>query len=97
MACDALRCAQGICTRPAMGSQIKPMILTKANAAACIACSPLPPLISTAAADAMAAATPHSAWQPPSAPETVALRVITAPMPEETKRPRNTVSSVACK
>ena len=35
----------------------------------------------------MAAALPVSAWQPPTAPETDALRWIMRPMPAETKRP----------
>ena len=34
----------------------------------------VPPAMATAAAAAMAAALPTSAWQPPSAPETLALR-----------------------
>ena len=41
----------------------------------------VPPNSSHAAEAAMALAAPTSAWQPPSAPETVALRVMRYPMP----------------
>ena len=43
---------------------------------------------STDAAAAIAAAEPISAWQPPSAPDTVALRVMRYPMAAAAARPR---------
>ena len=46
----------------------------------------MPPANSTAAADAIPAAEAHSAWQPPSAPDTVAFLTMTAPMPEAVSR-----------
>ena len=40
----------------------------------------VPPISSTAALAAMAEATPTSAWQPPTAPDTVAFRMARYPM-----------------
>ena len=73
---EALRFWHGTSTRPATGSHTRPIMLVSAFPAAFKHCSGVPPSSSTHAAAAMAAAEPISAWQPPSAPETVALRVI---------------------
>ena len=76
---EALRLMQGISTRPATGSHTRPRMFFKVMATAWAACRGLPPASSTMAAAAMAAALPHSAWQPPWAPATLALAVMTMP------------------
>lgn len=72
----ALRFWQGTSTRPPTGSHTRPSndIITFAPAAR--QRSGAPPASATAAAAAMAAALPTSAWQPPSAPDTLALRAM---------------------
>ena len=75
----ALRLMQGISTRPATGSHTRPRIFFSAMATASATCRGVPPQSSVMAAAAMAAALPHSAWQPPWAPATLALFVITMP------------------
>ena len=72
----AFRFWQGFSTRPPMGSQTRPRMLTMAKEAASMHCLGVPPKSSTAADAAMALAEPTSAWQPPSAPAVVAFLVI---------------------
>ena len=67
-----LRLTQGQDTVP-MGSHIRPMLALQAIAKAWAHISGVPPLRSVNAAAAMAAALPHSAWQPPTEPERVPL------------------------
>ena len=76
---EALRLMQGISTRPATGSHTRPRMFFRAMATASLAWAGVPPASSTMAAAAMAAALPHSAWQPPWAPATQALVAITMP------------------
>ena len=59
-----------------MGSHTRPIMFVSALLAAAKHCAGVPPMSSTDAAAAIAAAEPTSAWQPPSAPDTVALRVM---------------------
>ena len=73
----ALRLMQGTSTSPARGSQARPSRFFIAMAIAWAHCSGLPPASSTAAAAAMALAAPTSAWQPPAAPEIIALLAMT--------------------
>ena len=75
----ALRLIQGTSTSPAMGSHTSPNWFFSAIAHAWALMSGVPPAISTSAAAAMAAALPHSAWQPPSAPAMDARNAITMP------------------
>ena len=81
------RLTQGTSTRPATGSQARPRVFFSASAAASAHCWGEPPITSVSAAAAMAAAVPHSAWQPPAAPEMVALVATTPPMPEAVSSP----------
>ena len=76
-----LRLMQGTSTSPATGSHTSPSWFLMAIAAALAAISGVPPFSSTKAAAAMAAALPHSAWQPPSAPAMLACWARTRPMP----------------
>ena len=71
----ALRFWQGYSTSPPTGSHTRPSMFMRTVEAALRHSSGLPPMSSTAAEAAMAAATPTSAWQPPTAPATVALRM----------------------
>ena len=57
-----------------------------ARAAALTHCRAEPPITSHRAAAAMAAAVPHSAWQPPAAPEMLARAAVTAPTPPAVRR-----------
>ena len=75
----AFRFWQGTSTRPPMGSHARPSRLPRAMEEALSACSGVPPSICASAAAAMAAAEPTSAWQPPSAPATLALRESSMP------------------
>ena len=63
---------QGISTSPATGSQTRPSWLEIAMAQASAHWAGVPPISSVSAAAAMAAAVPHSAWQPPWAPAMLA-------------------------
>ena len=74
-----LRFTQGTSTKPATGSQASPRIFFIARANACNTSSFVPPANSVTAAAAIAAAEPHSAWQPPTAPATEAFLATTAP------------------
>lgn len=56
----ALRSMQGICTSPAMGSQVRPRLCSMAISAAFSTCRGVPPRISANPAAAMAAAEPTS-------------------------------------
>ena len=76
----ALRAWQGTSTRPPTGSHARPRRFARVSDAASSACSGVPPKSCTSAAAAMAAALPTSAWQPPSAPETLAFNVRMRPM-----------------
>ena len=89
----ALRFWQGTSTRPPTGSHTSPMSEESAFAAASRACAGVPPAISTAAAAAMAAAAPISAWQPPSAPDTVALRAMRYPTAPAASSPRRSAAA----
>ena len=75
----ALRLMQGISTSPATGSQTSPSWLFRAMATASSSIWGVPPESSTRAAAAMAAALPHSAWQPPWAPARQAFSAMTSP------------------
>jgi len=90
----AFRFWQGDSTKPAIGSQTRPMTFFRAVAAASSDWRGVPPRTDTMPAAAMAAADPVSAWQPPSAPDTVALRVIIIPIAPETKSASMTWSSL---
>ena len=65
----------GVFHSPPTGSHTSPSIFIITVEAASRHCSGLPPMSSTAAEAAMAEAMPTSAWQPPTAPATVALRM----------------------
>ena len=91
----ALRFWQGYSTSPRTGSQTRPSRLPIAVEAASRASSGVPPRSSTRAAAAIAEADPTSAWQPPSAPETEALRARRAPTALAHHRASTTCSSVA--
>ncbi len=82
----AFRLTHGISTRPATGSQTRPSTFASAVATAFPIIRGVPPASSTTAAAAIAAAEPHSAWQPPSAPARHALFAITMPTAEAVKR-----------
>ena len=71
---------QGISTSPATGSQTRPSWFTIEIAQASPHCEGVPPMSSTSAAAAIPEALPHSAWQPPWAPATLAFCAITMPM-----------------
>ena len=58
---NGFRFTQGISTKPQTGSQVKPKIFYNASATALKIWSVVPPRICVTAADAIAAATPHSA------------------------------------
>lgn len=73
---EALRFWQGTSTRPATRVAHQAHHVGERVAGGVQALLGVPPSSSTHAAAAIAAAEPISAWQPPSAPETVALRVI---------------------
>ena len=66
----------------------------KIIAAASKLISGVPPISSTTAPDAIAAAEPHSAWHPPSAPEKVAFIPIIIPIAEAANNPVISSSSV---
>ena len=69
-----------IATMPRAGSQTNPSRLPRAIDAASRHWRTVPPMSSTSALAAMAAAAPTSAWHPPSAPATVALSEMSAPI-----------------
>ena len=79
--------AQGTSTKPAIGSQTRPSIFLNTIAPASKAISGVPPIISTVAAAPIAAADPHSAWHPPSAPANVAFCAIIIPTAEDANKP----------
>ena len=89
----ALRFEHGHSTRPPTGSHTSPRMFLRAMAAAVNTCSGVPPLISTSAPAAMAAALPVSAWHPPDAPDMLAFRAITVPMAPAQNRLLQTASS----
>ena len=64
---------QGHSTRPPRGSHTRPSRFMRTDEAALRHCFAVPPMSSTAAEAAIAEATPTSAWQPPTAPATVAF------------------------
>lgn len=66
---ETFRLMHGISTKPATGSQTRPNMDFKVMAAASAHIPGVPPHSSVTAAAAIAAADPHSAWHPPSAPE----------------------------
>src|SRR5699024_5393707 len=90
----ALRLTHGTSTNPATGSQTKPSIFFIAILKPCALISGVPPASSTSAAAAIAEALPTSAWQPPAAPEILALFATTKPKAPEVKRKRTFCSSV---
>ena len=90
----AFRFWQGTSTSPATGSQTSPIRLVSAFAAAFRHCAGVPPASSQVAAAAMAHAAPTSAWQPPSAPDTVAFLVMRYPTAAAQESPRARSSSV---
>ena len=71
---------QGISTNPATGSQVKPIIFFKLNATACIIWFTVPPNICVKKPALIAHATPHSAWQPATAPASAILYEIIVAM-----------------
>ena len=71
-----------------MGSHTSPMSPESAVAAAARHWAGVPPIISTAALAAMALAVPTSAWQPPSAPDTVDARATSMPTAAALASPR---------
>ena len=71
----ALRSMQGICTSPAIGSQVSPRLCSMPISAAFSICSGVPFIAATRPAAAIEQATPTSPWQPISAPEIEALRL----------------------
>ena len=90
-----LRLMQGSSTSPATGSQTRPSRLVSAIANASAQASAVPPFRSVRAAAAMPLAAPTSAWQPPSAPASVARAATTWPNPAATYKARQTASSSA--
>ena len=62
------RLTQGISTNPQTGSQVSPKMFFRASATELIIWETFPPRIWVNAAAAIADATPHSAWHPPTAP-----------------------------
>ena len=70
------------------------MMFLRAKLAAVNISAMLPPLSSMMAAAAIAAAAPHSAWHPPSAPDIVALTAIISPTAEAVSNALNISSSL---
>ena len=64
----ALRSMHGTCTRPPIGSQVRPRLCSIAISAAFSTCAGLPPSTSASPAAAIEQADPTSPWQPTSAP-----------------------------
>ena len=71
----ALRSMQGICTRPAIGSQVRPEVVLHADLGGVLDLRGVPPSAAQARAAAIEQATPTSPWQPTSAPEIEAFRL----------------------
>ena len=69
----ALRSMHGICTRPPIGSQVRPRLCSMPISAAFSTCDMLPPSAAVSPAAAIEQATPTSPWQPTSAPEMLAF------------------------
>ena len=84
----------GICTKPPIGSQVKPRWCSIAISAAIKTCPGLPPEISVKAAAAIADDTPTSAWQPPMAAEMVAFFLNKVPISPAVSIKRMTSSSL---
>ena len=76
-----------------MGSHTRPSMFASAMPAASRHMAGVPPMSSTAMLAAMALAEPTSAWQPPSAPATVALRAMICPTAAALTRPALSISS----
>ena len=72
----ALRLTHGTSTKPATGSHTSPIKPFIAKAAALMQVKGEPPPICASPAEAIAAADPHSAWQPPSAPDREAFEAM---------------------
>ncbi len=81
-----LRFTQGTSTRPATGSQASPRQFLSERAAASNTASGSGAISQYRAPAAMAAAEPHSAWQPPEAPATEAFIAMIDPMAEATMK-----------
>ena len=69
----ALRSMHGICTRPPIGSQVRPRLCSMPISAAFSICPGVPPSAAVRPAAAIEHATPTSPWQPTSAPEMLAF------------------------
>ena len=69
----AQRSMHGICTKPATGSQVRPRWCSSADSAELAMTSWSRSCAWAMSAAPIAEATPISAWQPPSAPASVAL------------------------
>src|SRR5580658_5077302 len=76
---SAVRSMQGICTRPAIGSQVRPRSCARAISAAFPTWPLLPPNVAARPDAAMAQAEPTSPWQQTSAPEIEAFLLISEP------------------
>jgi 5'-nucleotidase len=76
----ALRSMQGICTRPPIGSQVRPRLCSMPISAAFSTWYRRPPSAAVRPAAAIEQATPTSPWQPTSAPEIEAFSLYRMPM-----------------
>ena len=76
----ALRSIQGTCTKPPIGSQVRPRLCSMPISAAFRHLAGVPFMISASAEPVIAHAEPTSPWQPTSAPEIEAFCLIRLPI-----------------